>query len=123
VEEGRRLSCWSEVVVAGVRHWTVTVGNGATYSEKHSTCMHEARQGEEDEVNGEVLGAVRRPAGRAHARRRLAHARAGACPGQRGRRIGEVHGFDGRRVPRAGTGSQQRSRGIRTPEDARYNAW
>jgi hypothetical protein len=39
------------------------------------------------------------------------------------RRIGVVHGFDGRRVPRAGTGSQRRSRGIRTPEDARYDAW
>jgi hypothetical protein len=26
-------------------------------------------------------------------------------------------------VPRAGTGSQRRSRGIRTPEDARYDAW
>jgi hypothetical protein len=55
VEEGRRLSCWSEVVVAVVRHWTVTVGNGATCSGKHSTRVHEARQGEEDEANDRAL--------------------------------------------------------------------
>jgi hypothetical protein len=34
-------------------------------------------------VKGEVLDAVRRPVGRAHARRRLEHTRTGACPGQR----------------------------------------
>jgi hypothetical protein len=56
VEEGRRLSCWSEVVVAVVRHWTVTVGNGATCSGKHITRVHEARQGEEDEANDRALG-------------------------------------------------------------------
>jgi hypothetical protein len=78
-----------ESFLAVVLHWTVAahaVGEheGATTSGKHSTRVHEARQGEEEEVNGEVLGMVRRPAGRVHARRRMAHAQVGACPGQRG---------------------------------------
>jgi hypothetical protein len=69
------------------------------------------------------------PAGSAHMRAtRAAEARGGAWPaGPRpvaAVRLDAAYGARGvQSVPRVGTSSQRRSRGIRTPEDARYDAW